>query len=65
MVSILGMVVLNTMFLEINWGIITAHEDYVPFPATGTRTKLCDLWEKSESTRYPKKDGIESILMDV
>jgi hypothetical protein len=38
-VSILGMVVLNTMFLEINWGIITAHEDYVPFPATGTRTK--------------------------
>lgn len=48
-VSILGMVVLNTMFLEINWGIITAHEDYVPFPVEKVRItqwwKLNQNWE--------------------
>ena len=51
-VSILGMVVLNTMFLEINWGIITAHEDYVPFPAAGT------------SRRKPvKKDPVKAPMV--
>lgn len=33
--SILGMLCLNTMFLEINWGIMSSHEDYVAFPAPG------------------------------
>jgi len=47
--SILGMLVLNTMFLEISWGIITQHEDYVPFPVEKVRItqwwKLNQNWE--------------------
>lgn len=39
--SILGMLVLNTIFLEINWGIITQHEEYVPFPAACLHPQLC------------------------
>ena len=47
--SILGMLALNTMFLEINWGIITNHEEYVPFPVEKVRItqwwKLNANWE--------------------
>ena len=31
--SVVGMLALNALFLEVNWNIITSDEDYVPFPA--------------------------------
>ena len=32
--SVVGMLGLNALFLEVNWNIITSDEEYVPFPAT-------------------------------
>ena len=32
--SVVGMLGLNALFLEVNWNIITSDDEYVPFPAT-------------------------------
>ncbi|CAE7193880.1 Atp13a4 [Symbiodinium pilosum] len=47
--SVVGMLALNALFLEVNWNIITSDEDYVPFPVHKVRItqwwKLNQNWE--------------------
>mmetsp|Transcript_136068 Transcript_136068/g.322478 ORF Transcript_136068/g.322478 Transcript_136068/m.322478 type:complete len:1389 (+) Transcript_136068:42-4208(+) len=47
--SVVGMLGLNALFLEVNWNIITSDEEYVPFPVHKVRItqwwKLNRNWE--------------------